>query len=236
MALINCSECQKEISDKAISCPNCGNPMNNAVAIANTENEEILKFPELPSKLDIGKQIANWGGNASLDGIFNQGENLITQIPSGKVNIILHTHGLQIIKGLTFYPIHNAQIISLKQTSSEELSRTDKSVIGRAVVGGLILGPLGAIVGGMSGIGSKETLKIQDYLVINYWDKESKAAQTLLIRGNKTLISAFIKRHNKEKLVNETENRLPEEDKTSILGMIVIGVIILSILSMIFSK
>ena len=57
MALINCSECQKEISDKAISCPNCGNPMNNAVAIANTENEEILKFPELPSKLDIGKQI-----------------------------------------------------------------------------------------------------------------------------------------------------------------------------------
>jgi DNA-directed RNA polymerase subunit RPC12/RpoP len=27
MALIKCSECQKEVSDKAVSCPNCGNPI-----------------------------------------------------------------------------------------------------------------------------------------------------------------------------------------------------------------
>lgn len=32
----------------------------------------------------------------------------------------------------------------------------EKSVIGRALVGGLILGPVGAIVGGMTGIGTKE--------------------------------------------------------------------------------
>lgn len=28
MALIQCPECGKEISDKATSCPNCGNPIN----------------------------------------------------------------------------------------------------------------------------------------------------------------------------------------------------------------
>lgn len=28
MALIKCSECGKEVSDKAESCPNCGNPIN----------------------------------------------------------------------------------------------------------------------------------------------------------------------------------------------------------------
>ena len=27
MALIKCPECGKEISDKAASCPHCGNPM-----------------------------------------------------------------------------------------------------------------------------------------------------------------------------------------------------------------
>ena len=27
MTLIKCSECQKEISDKAYTCPNCGNPI-----------------------------------------------------------------------------------------------------------------------------------------------------------------------------------------------------------------
>lgn len=28
MALIKCNECQKEISDKAEACPNCGTPIN----------------------------------------------------------------------------------------------------------------------------------------------------------------------------------------------------------------
>lgn len=40
MALINCPECGKEISDKAKSCPNCGHPMkphNSITSKANTE-------------------------------------------------------------------------------------------------------------------------------------------------------------------------------------------------------
>jgi len=35
----------------------------------------------------------------------------------------------------------------------------DKSVVGRAVVGGLLFGPLGAVVGGMSGVGKKEKVE-----------------------------------------------------------------------------
>jgi hypothetical protein len=40
MALINCSECGKQISDKATSCPNCGNPINQ-----QTLQEEYLCCP-----------------------------------------------------------------------------------------------------------------------------------------------------------------------------------------------
>ena len=60
---------------------------------------------------------------------------------------------------------------------NEELKRTERGVIGRAVVGGLILGPLGAIIGGMSGF--KDDIKSINkyYLVINYWDIGSKSAQ-----------------------------------------------------------
>jgi len=234
MALINCSECGKEISDKARSCPNCGNPIHQTIEVVNTEPKDLLKFPELPTNLEIGKQIVNWGGNAAFDGVYNQEENLITEIPSGKVKVILHTHGLQIVKGLSFYPIHNSQIISLKLTSQEELSKTDKSVIGRAVIGGLILGPLGAIVGGMSGIGNKEKLENKHYLVINFWDKETKSAQTLLVSGNKTLIKAFIEKNIKEKLTNEVENRLPEKNKMPIWGIIAILIIFVSVLVIIF--
>ena len=41
MALINCPECKKEISDKAASCPNCGNPIEN-----NTESVKEVFIKE----------------------------------------------------------------------------------------------------------------------------------------------------------------------------------------------
>ena len=41
MALIKCSECGKEVSDKAASCPNCGAPIkaltNDVIMIQLTE-------------------------------------------------------------------------------------------------------------------------------------------------------------------------------------------------------
>ncbi len=77
-------------------------------------------------------------------------------------------------------------------------------------------------------------MKNQDYLVINFWDVKNKAAQTLLINGNKTLTEAFIKKYESEKLINETENRMPEKDKLPTWMKIAILVIIVSILIMIF--
>ena len=212
MALINCFECGKEVSDKALSCPHCGVPFEKvSVATENisqiSSNLEELKFPDLPADLSIGKQITNWSFDSAFDGFFDGRENLISKIPSGKVNVLLHTHGLQIVSGLNFYPIHNAQIISLRKTTQEELTKMDKSVIGRAVVGGLILGPLGAIVGGMSGIGSKEKFINKQYFVINFWDIETKSAQTILIGSTEnTKIDAFILRQQKEENQNISEN------------------------------
>lgn len=52
----------------------------------------------------------------------------------------------------------------------------DKSVIKRAIVGGVFLGGIGAIVGGMSGIGTKTVDKsktvFQRYFVLNYKDEK----------------------------------------------------------------
>lgn len=54
--------------------------------------------------------------------------------------------------------------------------KKSKSIIGRALVGGLILGPVGAIVGGMTGIGDKEKSKslsgIDNILSISYTENE----------------------------------------------------------------
>ena len=38
MTLIKCKECNKEISDKAKSCPHCGFPIEETQNIENTNN------------------------------------------------------------------------------------------------------------------------------------------------------------------------------------------------------
>jgi hypothetical protein len=51
MALIKCTECGREISDKASACPSCGNPMNGTtVQIANPTGQTLKIEPELTSK------------------------------------------------------------------------------------------------------------------------------------------------------------------------------------------
>jgi len=37
MALIKCSECGKEISDKASTCPHCGNPINQSKVLVQMD-------------------------------------------------------------------------------------------------------------------------------------------------------------------------------------------------------
>jgi hypothetical protein len=42
MALINCSECKQEVSDKAESCPKCGAPITTAQETSNRYKLQTL--------------------------------------------------------------------------------------------------------------------------------------------------------------------------------------------------
>jgi hypothetical protein len=66
------------------------------------------------------------------------------------------------------------QIISIDTTTEEKTKEKSKSVVGRAVVGGALLGPVGAVVGGMSGTGTNKTTKTSYYMVINYKSKNEE--------------------------------------------------------------
>lgn len=227
MALIICPECGKEISDKASTCPNCGNPMN-VILVPQEEKfeEKLLSFPNLPADLDIGKQITNWSFDAYFKGVYDRTENVIDAIPHGNVDILLHTHGICINQGLTFYYIHNSQIINIQTASKSELAKINKSVIGRAVVGNLIFGPLGAIIGGMSGIGTKDKYLDNQYMIINYWDTKSMIAQTILISGDRETINRFISRRNVEIQINTDKDRVAETNSTPAWAIIFIMLIV----------
>ncbi len=68
-------------------------------------------------------------------------------------------------------PVANLNVDKInvaKFMSETEIKEKSKSVGGRAVVGGILLGPLGALVGGISGVGDKKKKTITNYIIINY--------------------------------------------------------------------
>lgn len=206
MALIACPECGKEISDKAKACPNCGCPISDLQT--DEEVEKVEPFPNLPLIMKVGKQIVNWGLDAALNGSYFHSENVIKSIPEGDVSLMLHTNGICISKGTNFHYISDEQITNMSFATKETIIEQNKSVIGRAAVGGLILGPLGAIIGGISGVGSKSVLKGKYYLVINFWDVYTRKLQTILI-CTQSMPTAFINRFNKEK----QQKNVPDGDE-----------------------
>jgi len=96
MALINCPECGKEISDKALSCPNCGIPMVKQSithptiqpTFAPISDEKLLSCPKCQStQLSTDKKGFS-GGNALAGAILTGGVGLLAgTIGSGKIVI-----------------------------------------------------------------------------------------------------------------------------------------------------
>ena len=64
------------------------------------------------------------------------------------------------------------KITACEFVPEEDIQEKSKSVAGRAVIGGLVLGPVGAIVGGMSGMGTKKNSKLRKFIIINYKGKD----------------------------------------------------------------
>jgi len=89
------------------------------------------------------------------------------------------------------------------------VGKKDKSIIGRAVIGGVLLGPLGAIIGGMSGIGEKEikSKAIPDNIVsISYKDNlTDKIMSFSLSTKNFKATEEYFIRHYKNKYKTAVE-------------------------------
>jgi hypothetical protein len=97
-------------------------------------------------------------------------------------------------------PISKVTYVSL-DTEQEEIEK-NKSVVGRAVAGSLIAGPLGAVIGGMSGIGTKKKKgKERVILTIGYTDGE-----LVFIENKDITITNFYERLRKRLPFNGVED------------------------------
>ena len=212
MALIKCPECGNEVSSVAVSCPKCGYPINSNTAssfasmtsdVPSASNAMAANeaFPQLPTLMDVGKQLSLFSVPEITDAYFVSEINATNYIPEGKVNIAARTNGISIHSGFNIFPISYEQIIELKSVSHQQLSSEGKSILGRAAAGWLLLGPAGAIVGGLTGLGSKT---IGNYLfTITFWDVYTHKVQIIFICTKKSS-SDFIKHVEDEKKKQNT--------------------------------
>lgn len=74
--------------------------------------------------------------------------------------------------------IKYTQIKNVGLTKGSYIVEQDNNVAERAVVGGLLFGGLGAIIGGMSGVGGKKRLN-GEFLIINYKPIDSESVKVL---------------------------------------------------------
>lgn len=103
-------------------------------------------------------------------------------------------------KDLTF-DLSLEQVKAATALKTTDILTKEKSVIGRGIVGGVLLGPLGAIVGGMSGIGKKQLKGA--FLVINYQPKDSEEIEVIIVNLYLLLNAKHIADDITKKLVNQ---------------------------------
>lgn len=76
------------------------------------------------------------------------------------------------------------KITSCEHITEKDIQEKSKSVAGRAVIGGLLLGPVGAVVGGMTGLqGKKTNVRTREFIVINYTSDNNVGVVYLEIVG-----------------------------------------------------
>jgi len=98
-----------------------------------------------------------------IDGMPQLKEGTIIEISKDKESINIDNK----------YFIANDKIISKTITNSKILTDVQKSVIQRSLVGVMVAGPLGAIVGGISGVGTKKGIELVHFLNLNYIDEDN---------------------------------------------------------------
>lgn len=120
-----------------------------------------------------------FGDNKDLSLIVDHVEGIKVFDPEERINIIWKkekrslTFKSLIDKNKVEAELDLGKVEYIELTTEQEILEKDKSVIGRAVVGTVLAGPLGAIVGGMSGIGKKKKKgKERKIAIIGYDERE----------------------------------------------------------------
>ena len=221
MSLVLCPECHHKISDQASSCPSCGFPLSSKViphpdgtVTKPNELEKSVTCPNFPADMDIGPWVVSRVDRNHINGYYNRDENIVSLGKSSRARVELTSKGIDILLNHeSKLKLHKVQIISISYSDRGKITGSESDVrsqvLKNAIVGGALLGPAGAVVGGLLGANSKHKVAQQHgdrLLVINYWEISTKTIQTLLISGQSEEIIELVKVYQDEVASGNTEN------------------------------
>lgn len=122
LALINCPECNKEISDKAPACPNCGNPMKDTES-EPVSQQELLHCP----KCDSTNLKTNDKG-------FSLGKAAVGGVLLGGVGLLAGMHGSKRIRVNCMQCGHSWVPLDEARKAEKEAARLEKKRKNREVM------------------------------------------------------------------------------------------------------
>ncbi|MGL5149060.1 MAG: hypothetical protein ACRC7N_00600 [Clostridium sp.] len=118
----------------------------------------------------------NKDGNRSINVAYVDG--LLDYNKGAAVEVSFNDEFLEIksrvIKSKPVVKLALNQIIAANCITEKDVIEKSKSVTSRAVVGGVLLGPLGAIIGGITGVGNKTKSETKYYMVVNYKSRDEE--------------------------------------------------------------
>lgn len=143
------------------------------------------------------------------------------------LNLEVRPNGLEIAVGIN---LSNYRVALLQdqidffviEHQDQIVQQKGKSIIGRALLGGVLLGPVGAIVGGMTGIGSKEVKvsQVDNILSIKLTNSETYLTFSVDNKNFKDTEN-YLKKHfrTKYKLASELEKLQPANSNSTGLSI-----------------
>jgi hypothetical protein len=197
----NCSQCQLINDDDARFCKGCGYAFQDQEDIPKAIILKVRPHSEVKTMVgyrwrDSGSRetalflLKYLGGIEDRDGTSLE-PGFDAQLKVFRLGLIVEIHS-----GFKSYYTGLAydEIVYISFKSGEDIQESG-SVVGGAILGGLLLGPIGAIVGGMAEAGSK-TVK-PTLLVIKHKSKDNNEGMVVFAvkSGQKKTIHKYIEKH-----------------------------------------
>jgi hypothetical protein len=146
--------------------------------------------PKLPANLSVGGIKLFTMGASYINFIVGPNSDVPHLKLAGKLNIQRCDSGLQLSGDRGFFlSMHYSQIKEVSFLDSVKYRSESKSVLARAGVGAVLLGPAGAIVGGLTGL-SKKQISVNAIRLV-YWDENAKSYLTLVAETENSMLKSF---------------------------------------------